>query len=48
MSQFDAHERRYVPELEALKDWVRLSLLLVLAVILPVAIAYCAFVLVNW
>jgi hypothetical protein len=48
MSQFDAHERRFVPELEVLKDWARVSLLLLLAVVLPVAIAYCAFVLVNW
>ena len=48
MSQLDAHEKRYVPELEALKEWIRISLLLLGAVILPVCFAYILFLLTNW
>ena len=48
MSQFDAREWRFAPELEVLKDWLKISLLLVAAVIVPVASAYSAFVLLNW
>jgi hypothetical protein len=48
MSQLDAHEKRYVPELEALKEWIGISLLLLGAVILPVSFAYLLFLLTNW
>jgi hypothetical protein len=48
MSQLDAREKRYVPELEALKEWVNISLLILGAVILPVSGAYVLFLLTNW
>jgi len=48
MSQFDAHEKPYVPELEALKEWFKVSLFLLGAVILPFSGAYVLSLLTNW
>jgi hypothetical protein len=48
MSQLDADGKRYIPELEVLKEWVTISLLALGAVILPVSGAYVLFLLTSW
>jgi hypothetical protein len=48
VSRFDAHKKRYVPELEVLREWVTLSGIILGAAILPVAGAYCLALLTSW
>jgi hypothetical protein len=48
VSRFDAHKKRYVPELEVLREWVTLSGIILGAAILPVAGAYYLALLTSW
>jgi hypothetical protein len=48
VSRFDTHKKRYVPELEVLREWVTLSAIILGAAILPVAGAYYLALLTNW
>jgi hypothetical protein len=48
VSRFDADKKRYVPELEVLREWVTLSGIILGAAILPVAGAYYLALLTSW
>jgi len=48
VSQFDAHKKRYAPELEVLREWATLSVIILGGAILPVAGAYYLAVLTSW
>ena len=48
MSRLEGHRKRYAPELEVLREWFTLSLILLPAVTLPVAGAYYLSLLTSW